>query len=165
MPGTKRDPAITLSTNIKMTVKPPLLHLALLLLGALAGCDPSDSSKIAGALALGRLAPLPASAHDVAVKTSGNMFARVFWLRFSASSEAISAWLAASRGIANHESGKAAPPAEVSASCLYQAPAWYRPSEVQRGRLLEIPPDDDEDRGWVLVDDDRQDLLICTSHS
>jgi len=145
-------------------VKPRRPYLTLLLLLALAGCErePSDSSKIQAALDYGRLAPLPASAHDVAVKTSGNMFARVFWLRFSASSGDISAWLAASKSIEN-DRGRAVPPAAVTPGCLYNAPAWYRPSDVKRGRLLEVP-DEDDTRGWVLIDDDRHDLLICTSH-
>jgi hypothetical protein len=111
----------------------------------------------------GRLAPLPASAHDVAVKTSGNMFARVFWLRFSASSGDISVWLASSKGIVNGDHGLAGPPAKVTDGCLYNAPDWYRPSDVKRGRLFEIP-DEDDTRGWVLLDEDRHDLLICTSH-
>jgi len=144
-------------------VTPRRLYLTLLLLVALAGCEPSDASKINAALDYGRLAPLPASAHDVAVETSGNMFARVFWLRFSASSDDISAWLAASRGIAEDDRGVAAPPAAVTAGCFGNEPAWYRPSDVKRGRLLEVP-DENDTRGWVLIDDDRHDLLICTSH-
>jgi len=146
-------------------VEPRRRSLALLLLVALAGCErePSDASKIKAALDYGRLASLPASAHDVAVETSGNMFARVFWLRFSASSGDISAWLAASKSIANDDRGRVVPPAAVTPGCLDNAPAWYRPSEVKRGRLLEVP-DENDTRGWVLIDDDRQDLLICTSH-
>lgn len=160
--GIKRPQSATLQTCIEVAVKSRRPYLTLLLLATLAGCEATDSSKIRAALEFGRLAPLPASANHVEVKTSGNMFARVFWLRFSASSGDISTWLAASKGIAN---GVAAPPAEVTEDCFGNDPAWYRPSDVKHGRLFEIPADQNDTRGWVLIDEDRHDVLICTSHS
>ncbi|MBF5044917.1 hypothetical protein FGE12_21125 [Aggregicoccus sp. 17bor-14] len=140
-------------------------------------------------LALARLAPLPAGAQEVQVRTLGNLFSRSGWVRFEASSDAIETFLAASPGLAAVRPQRLCDPASQtlpvelppdtaavfvdagSGRCtprLLQLPpggSAFDPRGVQAGRLFEVAQDAQADGGRVLVDDASHTVYVWASHS
>ncbi len=146
-----------------------------------------DAPKIVGALATGRLADLPASARNVKVETSGNMFSRQFWLKFEATPEDIEAFIAASpglKGIAPEYIGSKQPHAPLVENAttngitevaeqetqdfgeLKNKPIWWIKKEAgKRQRRFKIPWDKYQNYGEVVIDDETNTVYINTGHS
>lgn len=146
-----------------------------------------DAPKIVGALATGRLADLPASARNVKVETSGNMFSRQFWLKFEATPEDIEAFIAASpglKGIAPEYIGSEQPHAPLIANATTNGITkvaepetrrsrepedepirWIKMGVGKRGRRFEIPWDEQSNYGEVVIDDVTNTVYINTGHS
>lgn len=75
-----------------------VVALALIACALLAFRWHNRRSMMTATLAWARLAPLPASAHDVSIRPDGGMFTRAFRAHFAAPRPDIDAWLNASLG-------------------------------------------------------------------
>lgn len=117
-------------------------------------------SQLGGALATGRLAPLPTGAHAVLVDTKGNLFARSFWVTFEAPAPAIQRWIQQSPGLAQLQ------PSACGRAVLYgEYPSWFRPTSLRECQLYELPQDQYANYGTVWIDLEMKVVYIKTSHS
>jgi hypothetical protein len=117
-------------------------------------------SRIDGALATGRLSPLPAGAHAVQVDTEGNLFARSFWVAFEAPTQDIQLWIRQSPALAKGQPSACARPVIFG-----ERPPWFRPTSIRNGLLYQIPQDSLANYGTVWIDQEANIVYIKTSHS
>ncbi|MGI4866282.1 MAG: hypothetical protein ACRYFZ_20315 [Janthinobacterium lividum] len=116
--------------------------------------------RLASALATGHLAILPAQAHNIEADTEGNLFARSYWVTFTASDADIQRWLLESPTLAANKPTRCARPVLFG-----ERPAWFRPEGIRDGLLYHIPQDRNADYGTVWIDRETQTVYIKTSHS
>ncbi|WP_305032691.1 hypothetical protein [Hymenobacter convexus] len=120
-----------------------------------------QNEAIRAALEYGRLAPLPDSATDVQVDTEGSMFSRTFWLCFKTNRTTIDKWVAKSSSLSKQ------PSVELSTADfpVIDAPSWFSPQIITRGKKFDIPSNEDELYGTVWIDYASGTVYIKTSHS
>ena len=137
-----------------------LIYVVVLLVALLNHPAAMKRKRLASALATGHLATLPAQAYNIEADTEGNLFARSYWVTFSASDAAIQHWLLKSPALAVSK------PARCSHPVLFgERPAWFRPESIRQGLLYQIPQDKNADYGTVWIDRETQTVYIKTSHS
>jgi hypothetical protein len=117
-------------------------------------------AAIRGTLAYGRLPPLPPSAREVEVETSGSPFSRTFWLSFQADEPTLRAWLRRCP-----ELQARAPGEPLSYPRAHDAPRWFPPVSGAGTQTFEIPFNRDALYGTVWVDWKTRRVYIQTSHS
>lgn len=119
-----------------------------------------QDSRIKGALATGRLAPLPAAAHAVQVDTEGSLFARSFWVAFEAPAPDIQQWVEESPSLSRNPAGVCQRPVLSG-----EQPPWFGPTRIRNGLVYQIPQDKDANYGTVWIDQEANVVYIKTSHS
>lgn len=117
-------------------------------------------SCIEGALAVGRLAPLPVEAHNVQAATEGSLFARSFWVTFTASNADIQHWVEQSPALIANKPAPCSQPVQFG-----EHPTWFQPESIRHGLLYLIPQDRNADYGTIWIDSETQTVYIKTSHS
>ncbi len=137
-----------------------LIYVVVLVVAILYYPAEMKRKRLASALVTGHLAALPAQAHHIEAATEGNLFARSYWVTFTASDTDIQRWILKSPALA------ATKPTRCSRPVLFgERPSWFQPAGIRRGLLYQIPQDENADYGTVWIDEDTQVVYIKTSHS
>jgi hypothetical protein len=137
-----------------------LIYITVLVVALINHPAAMKRKRLASALATGHLATIPAQAYNLEADTEGSLFARSYWVTFSASEAAIHHWLLKSPALAANQ------PTHCSHPVLFGArPTWFRPEGIRRGLLYQIPQDENADYSTVWIDTETQTVFIKTSHS
>ena len=116
--------------------------------------------RLASALTMGHLAPLPARARTVQADTEGNLFARSFWVTFTAPVTDIQQWVKRSPTLANNQPTPCAHPVLFG-----KQPSWFNLADIRRGLMYQVSQDKESIYGTVWLDQDRQIVYIKISYS
>jgi len=116
--------------------------------------------RLASALAMGHLASLPASARTVQVDTEGNLFARSFWVTFTAPVADIQQWVKQSPTLANNQPTACAHPVLFG-----EQPSWFNLADIRNGLMYQVSQDKEAIYGTVWIDPGRQIVYIKISYS
>jgi hypothetical protein len=116
--------------------------------------------RLASALGMGHLASLPASVRTVQVDTKGNLFARSFWVTFTAPVADIQQWVKQSPALANNQPTPCAHPVLFG-----EQPSWFNLADIRSGLRYQISQDAEAIYGTVWIDPDRQIVYIKISYS
>ncbi len=134
---------------------------------------PSDGEMIVKTLSMARLGPLPPDATDVETGGDNSLFKMTLLLRFKAPPQQIDGFLRNSPALQDLPTEILGPrhmfqpfPANGQGDPAHRhylpdpRHDWWNPLVQTRGRFFEIPPDDDQVRGQVIVDDTAHEVFV-----
>ncbi|HSE23668.1 MAG TPA: hypothetical protein VLB68_18510 [Pyrinomonadaceae bacterium] len=156
-------------------MKKVFLVAAALLISLLGACN----SDLQTTLKLGRLAAIPASASELKLDGTSNLFSSTYFIRFRATAKDIDDFVRNSPGLrgvtptrfdANHQLLPFTNDDEMRSTeheyfGVDKRYPWFNPVIKKRGRKYEIPQDHDANYGEVIIDDELNVVYITVSHS